>query len=262
MNCFGTLIRHRRLIWNLTVLDVKVRYAGSRLGWLWLVAAPLLILSGYLVLFGVILKVQPHPAMDGLEYGILVAAGLLPWVGFSDSVMRGTSSVLAQRNLMKSRLFPMELIPVTAVCAGLVSQLVGMGLLLIMLTAWGRLSVALVLLPGVLLIQAMLSIGIVWFLSCVNILYRDTTQVVGLFMTVLMLVSPIAYTQQMVPDRLVWVTRMNPLSYLIESYRGVLLAGYELDLWGLATLVCMAVMVMLAGYSYFMHLRRILPDYV
>lgn len=262
MSCFGMLVRYRRLIWDLTVLDVKVRYAGSRLGLIWMVAAPLLILSGYLILFGVILQVRPYAAIDGFEYGILITAGLLPWIGFSESVMRGTGSVLAQRNLMKSRLFPMELIPVTSVCAGLVGQLVGTGLLLIVLMLWDRLSTALVLLPAVLCVQAMLSVGIVWFLSCVNILYRDTSQVVGLLMTVLMLVSPIAYTQEMVPATMEWFIRMNPLSHLIESYRGVLLPGYKLDLVWLAMLTSMAVVVMLAGYSYFMRLRRILPDYV
>lgn len=262
MSCLQMLFRHRRLIWNLTVLDFKVRYAGSRLGLLWMLAAPLLILGAYLILFGRILRVQPDQGMSGLEYGLLVASGLLPWIGFSESVTRGTGSVLAQRNLMKSRVFPMELIPVTAVCAGLVGQVCGTVLLLLVLALHGMLGPNLVFLPFLMALQALFSIGVVWFLSCVNILYRDTSQVVALLLVLLMFLSPIAYTQQMVPAGLELVVRLNPLSYLIEGYREALVFDHVPNLWGLAAFGGVAVAALLAGYHYFMRLRRVLPDYV
>src|SRR2546425_808024 len=125
MECFSLFFRYRRLIWSLVFMDFKVRYAGSRLGLLWTLLSPLLVLGAYLLLFGKILGVRPDPALSSLDYGLLMACGLLPWLGFSEGIMRGTGSVLAQRNLMKSTVFPMELIPVTAVCAGLVIQMCG-----------------------------------------------------------------------------------------------------------------------------------------
>lgn len=262
MSCLQMLFRHRRLIWNLTVLDFKVRYAGSRLGLLWMLAAPLLILGAYLILFGRILRVQPEPGMSGLEYGLMVASGLLPWIGFSESVTRGTGSVLAQRNLMKSRVFPMELIPVTAVCSGLVGQVCGTVLLLLVLALQGMLGPNLVFLPFLMALQAMFSIGLVWFLSCVNILYRDLSQVVGLAIVLLMFVSPIAYTQQMVPAGLELVVRLNPLSYLIEGYRDALLLNHVPNIWGMAIFGGLAVLALQAGYHYFIRLRRVLPDFV
>lgn len=262
MNCLQMLFRHRRLIWDLTVLDLRVRYAGSRLGLFWMLAAPLLILGAYLLLFGRILRVQPAPGMSGLEYGLLVASGLLPWIGFSEGITRGTGSVLAQRNLMKSRLFPMELIPVTAVFAGFVGQLCGTVLLLLVLALHGTLGPTLAFLPLLMILQAMLSIGLVWFLSCVNILYRDTSQAVTLLLVLLMFLSPIAYTQKMVPAGLELVVRLNPLSYLIEGYREVLVFDQAPNLLEVAAFGGVAVAALLSGYHYFMHLRRVLPDYV
>ena len=262
MNCFHMLFRHRRLIWNLTLLDFRLRYAGSRLGLVWMLLAPLLMLGAYLLLFGGILRVQPDQSSTGLEYGLLIACGLLPWIGFSEGVTRGTASVLAQRNLIKSQVFPMELFPVSAVCAGLIGQLCGTLLLLVLLGLRGMLGPNLAVLPFLLILQALFTVGLVWFLSCVNIIYRDTSQVVVLMMVLLMFVSPIAYTQEMAPAGLKLVVELNPISYLIEGYRNALLYNQLPNVRGLVIFGGLTLLVLLAGYRYFMHLRRVLPDYV
>jgi lipopolysaccharide transport system permease protein len=256
------LFRHRRLIWNLTLLDFRLRYAGSRLGLVWMLLAPLLMLGAYLLLFGGILRVQPDQSSTGLEYGLLIACGLLPWIGFSEGVTRGTASVLAQRNLIKSQVFPMELFPVSAVCAGLIGQLCGTLLLLVLLALRGMLGPNLAVLPFLLILQALFTVGLVWFLSCVNIIYRDTSQVVVLLMVLLMFVSPIAYTQEMAPAGLKLVVELNPISYLIEGYRKALLYNQFPNVRGLVIFGGLTLLVLLAGYRYFMHLRRVLPDYV
>ncbi len=256
------LFGHRRLIWNLTILNFKVRYAGSRFGLFWMVLAPVILLSCYLLVFGMILGVRPVQGSTGTDYGLLVACGLLPWLGFSQSVTGGAGSVLAQRNLMKSQLFPMEVVPVTAVCSGLVAQLCGTVLLLVVLAFRGQLGANLLLLPVLLVLQAAFSIGLVWFLSCINILYRDTTQVLGLIMVLLMFVSPIAYTPDMVPAGLQFVISLNPLSYLIQGYREALLFTHSPSIGGLAGFGGIAFLVLLTGHRYFMRLRRVIPDFV
>ncbi len=262
MNCLRMFTRYHRLIWNLTLLELKVRYAGSRLGLLWTIFAPLLLLGAYLLLFGTILRVRVESGFSGMEYGLLVACGLLPWIGFSEGIARGTGSVLAQRGLMKSRVFPMELVPVTAVCAGLVGQLCGTIFLIILLGLHGSLGPNSALLPVLFVLQALFSVGVVWFLSCVNILYRDTSQVVSLVMILLLFVSPIAYTQDMVPAGLKIVVMLNPLSHLIESYRDILFYNHFPNLWSLGAFGGLALLALLGGYQYFMRLRRILPDFV
>jgi len=262
MSCFHMLFRHRRLIWNLTLLDFRLRYAGSRLGLVWMLLAPLLMLGVYLLLFGGILQVRPDQSSTGVEYGLLIACGLLPWIGFSEGVTRGTASVLAQRNLIKSHVFPMELFPVSAVCAGLIGQLCGTLLLLVLLGLRGMLGPNLAVLPFLLILQALFTVGLVWFLSCVNIIYRDTSQVVVLMMVLLMFISPIAYTQEMAPAGLKLVVELNPISYLIEGYRNALLYNQFPNVRGLVIFGGLALLVLLAGYRYFMHLRRVLPDYV
>jgi len=221
-----------------------------------------LVLGTYLLLFGKILGVRPDPALSGLDYGLLMACGLLPWLGFSEGIMRGTGSVLAQRNLMKSTVFPMELIPVTAVFAGLVVQVCGILVLVLVLGFRGVLGLTAFLLPFLVVLQALFTIGVVWFLSCVNIVYRDTSQVIGLLMVLLMFLSPIPYTQEMVPRGLELVVKLNPLSYLIEGYRGALMFNRLPSVPELVTFAGLAFATLLTGYQYFMRLRRELPDFV
>jgi lipopolysaccharide transport system permease protein len=228
---------------------------------MWLLLSPLLLVSAYLLLFGKILAIRPGETGSGLDYGLLIACGLLPWLGFSDGVTRGTSSVLAQRNLMKSRLFPMELIPVTAVCGGLLGQLSAMILLFLVLSVKGTLGANILFLPVLLFLQAMFTVGIVWFLSCINLIYRDTSQVVGFAMVLLMFLSPIAYTRQMVPPNLEAIVQLNPLSYLIEGYREILLFNHLPNLWMIGIFALLAVISLMTGYRYFMRLRRALPDF-
>jgi lipopolysaccharide transport system permease protein len=163
---------------------------------------------------------------------------------------------------MRSQVFPVELVPVTAVCAGLLGQLFATVLLLIALGIRGTLGLNLALLPVLMILQASFTIGVVWFLSCVNILYRDTSQVVGLLLVVLLFVTPIAYTHQMVPAGLELVVTLNPLSYLVEGYRDALLPNHFPNLVGLAVFGGLAVLALLAGHRYFMRLRRVLPDFV
>jgi lipopolysaccharide transport system permease protein len=261
MNCLRMLIRHRRLFWNLILIEFKVRYAGSKAGMVWAVVAPLMILAAYLLVFGGILGIRPQQHASGLEYGLLIACGLLPWLGFSEGVTRGTASVLAQRNLMKSQLFPMELLPVTAVCAGLMTQLCGMAVLLVILGVCGTLGANLAVLPLLILFQLAFTLGVAWFLSCINILYRDTSQVASLVMVLLMFVSPIAYTLDMVPSRLEWVITFNPLAYLIEAYRATLLSRDWPNVWGIGAFAGLAMLLLFMGLRYIMRLRRLLPDF-
>jgi ABC-type polysaccharide/polyol phosphate export permease len=171
-------------------------------------------------------------------------------------------SVLSNRELLKSSLFPAAMPPVAAVLAGLMVQILGTGILIAVLTWRGSVSVSLTAMPLIVLFQALFTIGTVWILSCVNILYRDTSPVLTHTLTLLMFLSPIAYTSQMVPDNLAIIVRLNPLAYLIDGYRTILLEQQFPSVGTLATFGILAVFVLEAGHRYFNRLRGLLSDHV
>ena len=108
----------------------------------------------------------------------------------------------------------------------------------------------------------MFTVGAVWILSCINILFRDLSQIVRLGMVLLMFVSPIAYTAQMVPPGLDLAIALNPLSFVIEGYRDTVLFGRHPELPGMALFGGVALVLLNMGYHYFMRLKKLLPDLV
>lgn len=262
MTCLMSLYRFRRLIWELALLQLRLRHAGSYLGALWVIVAPLAVLGSYVLLFDGVLRVQPNEAAGRFDYGIMIACALLPWAGFSDGVLRGSSSILTQRNLLKSHVFPVELLPVVTTVSALLSQVIGTCLLAGWLFYQGKLGLAAFSLPILIVIQLSFMMGMVWMLACINILIRDISPVLSLGMVVLMLLSPIAYTSSMVPSHLWLLANLNPFGTFIEAYRSAMMFNVSPSIgtilvWGSLSLATLHI-----GYRYFMRMRRLLPDYV
>jgi lipopolysaccharide transport system permease protein len=227
-----------------------------------MVLSPLLMVLVYVVVFFFILRVRLEPNQNSWEYLLTVFCGLLPWLGFSEGLTKGTSSVLANRGLIKASIFPVEFIPVSTVLASLSGQLFSMAVLLIMLMFTGHMGLKVLLLPLIVGLQILLTVGLVWFLSCINVVYRDTSQVLVVLVMVLMFLSPIAYTESMVPSGLKPFLMLNPLYYLIDGYRGVLLMDHAPNVWVIVGFGILSVFVFLAGHRFFMRLKVVFADLV
>jgi lipopolysaccharide transport system permease protein len=262
MKCLVVLYQFRRLIWELTLLQLKLRYAGSYLGVVWVLAAPLAVLMAYVLLFDGILRILPSEATSHVDYGMMIACALLPWAGFSDGILRGSSSVLSQRNLLKSQVFPAELLPVVSAFSAILSQLAGTCLVAGVLLYQGRIGIAVLFLPVMLIVQLMFTVGISWMLACINVLVRDISPLLSLGMVVLMLLSPIAYTSAMVPSHLQQLSQLNPLGYFIEAYRSAMMFNLSPSLWTIMLWIGLSLGVLQVGYLYFMRMRKLLPDYL
>lgn len=262
MDYVQKLYRHRKLIWDLTLLDLRIRYAGSTLGFYWMILNPLLILLVYVLVFGFVLKIRPDPAGGPWDYTLLVFCGLLPWIGFSEGLARGTASVLSNRSLIKSMMFPVELIPITSVLASLLSQIVSMGVLLVLLSVSGYLGAMAVFLPVMVGLQVVFTVGLVWFLSCINVVYRDTSQIIGVMIMLLMVLSPIAYTDSMIPPHLKPFLALNPLYHLINGYRDILFFNRIPDMAAVGVFSLVAVLLLTVGHRFFMRLKTVFADIV
>lgn len=243
-------------------MQLKLRYAGSYLGVVWVFVGPLAVLASYVLLFDGILRVQPSETTSHVDYGAMIACALLPWAGFSDALLRGSSSVLSQRNLLKSHVFPVELLPVAAAFSAMLSQLAGTCLVAAFLLYQGKLGIAILSLPVLIVIQLMFTTGIVWMLACINILVRDISPVLSLGMVVLMLISPIAYTSAMVPSHLQQLSQLNPMGHFIEAYRSAMMFDSLPSMWTMLLWIGLSIGTLHVGYLYFMRMRKLLPDYL
>ena len=263
MNPFSFLWRHRRLILHTTRSDIRARYTGSVLGLAWAVINPLLLLSVYLVLYVVILRIRLPGRPSGLEYALVIFTGLIPWFGFSEAAVASAGSVVANANLLHNTSFPAPVLPVKAVFASLGGQAVGTLVLLVALAAAGRCHWSWLWLLLAVSTQLLLSLGLGWILSAVNVFVRDLGQALSALLLVLMFASPIAFTADfLATTRLRILLSLNPISYLIDLYRAPLLDGRAPALLDLVLGPSFALLVFLAGYRFFVRIRPHLTDHV
>jgi lipopolysaccharide transport system permease protein len=254
------LIHHRRLLAASTLSEVRGRYAGTTLGLVWTVLYPALFLAVYGAVFILIfnIRVGGSTATDSV---LLIGAALIPFLGFSEALGQGVGSVLANRNLVKNTLFPIELIPVRSTLAGSLTMLVGLGVLQIALWLRGLVHPSQALLPVIVSLQVLFTIGVIWPLSALNVVLRDLGHVVSILLLLLMIASPIAYTADMVPHTLLPLLYANPLYYLIVLYKGCLVQG-TVPTQALAIFATVAIGTFWLGFSVFMKFKQIFAEHV
>ena len=258
---FLLLWKYRILLMQTTANEIRARYAGAVLGLAWLFFFPLLFLSVYALIYLVIFKVRLG-LFNSNEYVVLIFCGLIPFLGFAEALGSGVGSVTSNANLIKNTLFPIELIPAKAVLASQCTQIVGSGMLFIALGFVGKISYWSLLFPLIWISQLLFTIGLIWIASSLNVFMRDLQYLVSILILVLMMVSPIAYTAEMVPSGLRPLLGINPLYYIIISYQDSLMLGqFPRDgvLW---VLLGMGVMTFCAGFWFFTRMKKVFADNV
>lgn len=258
---FTVLWSHRRLLLRTTVIDLKTRFAGSVLGIGWLLLQPLLMLAAYSAVYLVILHVR-FAGLSDAQYVAFMFCGLVPFLGFAESLSAGTDSLTSQTALIKSSVFPIEVVPVKAVLTAQVKQLVGVVAILLGVAVTGSWRWTSLLVIPLWSLQVLFMIGLAWLLAPINTYVRDLHGLTGLAISFLMIASPIAYTTEMVPEGLRWALLLNPLYYVIVPWQEAIVYGSvpRMGLWGV--LVAMSLTVFLVGHLFFMRLRSVVVDHV
>ena len=252
--------RYRKVLVAVTRVELEKRYSGSLLGMLWLVLHPVLLLAIYLFVYSVIFRMQ-LPQYQGLDYALFVFCGLIPFIGLSEALSAGTMCIKQNMHLVKNVMLPIELVPVRSVMASLATQIVGLAFLLALLAATGHLSWKALLLPILVVLQALMLVGIVLVLASLAVALTDVGYFVNLMLMLLMFVSPIGYTRDMVPAPFTILVDLNPVTYMAEAYRQVLLVGQPLSPIPLAAFVLVALACYAGGAAFFGRFKSVLADY-
>lgn len=256
---FRIILRHRLLLRQTVSNDLKARFAGSVLGVMWLMLYPLLMLSAYALVYLYIFKIR-FALFTTNEYILLIFCGLIPFLGFCESLGLGIPSVTSNSSLIKNTLFPIDIIPVKSVLNSQCTQFVGMVILLIALGVMGKLTFWALLVVPIWLLQILFSIGLIWILSGLNVYFRDLQNIIAIITLFLMMVSPIAYTADMVPPSLRPFLSANPLFYLITAYQDSLMLGQFPRGNTMAVLTFLGLGFFTIGYWFFSRLKRVFAD--
>jgi lipopolysaccharide transport system permease protein len=258
------VVRNLRRSWRvlraLTIIECRRKYAGSILGVLWYPLYSSLLLGSYCFVYLVVFRVR-YRELGTYEFVLFVFSGLIPYLGFSEAVSSGLGSVKANLALLRNAVFPIELVPVKHVLAANVGLLSSLGLLLLMILPTAYRGWHLLYLPVALISLLLFCLAVVWVLSAVAVVVPDVAQIVNIALLLLMFVSPIAYTIDMVPTRARALVYLNPLTYLIEQFRFALIGMRNSPVWfDAAFLFGCAVAAAIAG-AFFRRMSPIFSDY-
>ncbi len=258
----SSLWRNRNLIHALVEREVVGRYRGSFMGILWSFFNPLLMLTVYTFMFSVVFKARWSGGSESrTEFALILFAGIIVFNVFSECVNRAPGCILNNSNYVKKVLFPLETLPFVALGSALFHSLISiMVWLLAYVLLFGTPHVTTLLLPLILLPIALFSLGLTWALAALGVYLRDVAQVVGIFTTALMFLSPIFYPVSALPETYRPLMQLNPLTPSIEQARDILFWGRipDMSTFGLSMLA--GLLVAWAGFACFQKIRKGFAD--
>lgn len=256
--------RNRQLIAQMTRRDVVGRYKGSAMGLAWSFFNPVLMLTVYTFVFSVIFNSRwgGVGADDSkTQFALLLFVGMLVMGLLSDVLNRAPSLITGNVNYVKKVVFPLEVLPVVAVCSALFHSFISLGVLLAAFVLFnGHLQWSLVFIPLVLLPLVVLATGLAWMLASLGVFLRDIGQFVGIVTTGLMFLAPVFYPISAVPEQFRPFIMANPLTFIIEQAREVLIWGRGPDWLGLGLYALVSLAVAWAGYAWFQKTRKGFAD--
>jgi lipopolysaccharide transport system permease protein len=252
------MVRHRGLVFDLIRREVVGRYRGSAGGLVWSFVHPLLMLAVYTFVFAVVFKARWGTAQgeSNSAFAVILFMGLIVHALFAECINRAPGLILSNVNYVKRVIFPLEILPVVALGSAVFHMVVSV--LILMAFQWflaGRIEPRALWLPAVLLPLMILTLGVAWFLAATGVFVRDIAQTTGILTTVLMFLSPVFYPASSLPEPYRGWLNFNPLTFIIEQARAVVLWGDAPNLRGLALYTLAALVVFAAGYWWFQRTR-------
>ena len=260
MNPWAYLFSYRRLLLGSVVADLRSRYAGSVFGLGWFFLNPLLFLLFYATVYLFIFKLRPL-GMDQASYICHILAGLLPFLAVSEALTAGTQSLSANRDIFKNTVFPPEILVSRIVLSSQVQLLIGLVILIGVGAVRSGLHLSLLLLPLLLFLQVLFLIGVCWMFSLVNLVFRDLQNIMSFLVMAIMVASPIAYTPDMVPEKIRFFLYLNPMAHFILIYQSIVVHGESPPMSSLVTVTVLSVVVFTMGFFMFTRLKKVIANY-
>jgi len=259
---FATLVRNRSLLRHLIRREIAGRYRGSVLGILWSFINPLVMLAVYTVVFGFVFKSRWGSSGESVQsFSLVLFAGLIVFNLFSECISRAPSLILNNVNYVKKVVSPLELLPWVSLGAALFHFAIGLFVVVAFNVVVNHsFQWTLFLLPVLLIPLGLCVVGLSWLLAALGVFLRDIGQVMGLVLSVLMFLSPLFYPVTAIPERFRPFLYLNPLTYVIDQARGLILWGQVPSPLSLASYTLGAAGLAYLGFYFFQRARKGFAD--
>lgn len=241
------------MIASLVKKDLRGRYKGSVLGFLWTFVNPLLQLAVYSVVFSSVMKVA-----NVEKYYLFLFVALIPWIFFSSSLTGGAMTILGNKNMITKIYFPREVLPIAYVTSCFVNMLFSFIVVfaVVIISGVGINFLAILTLPLVMAVEYIFALGTALIVSAVNVYFRDLQHILGIISMAWMYFTPIVYSINDIPEKWQKLFRLNPMCHIITAYRDILYYKQLPDIPALLITGAVSLIVLIAGAAVFGKLKR------
>jgi len=253
------LFSYRELLYSITIREIKVRYKQSILGILWAILQPLSLMAVFTIIFSKFAKIPS----EGIPYPIFCYAALLPWTFFSTSLSFAIPSLVNNSDLINKIYFPREIFPISSVFAAFIDYAIASSIFFVMMIFYKvQITLGIFLIVIILPIQIILTLGIAFLFSSLNVYYRDVRYAIPLIIQIWMYASPVIYPITMIPEKYRILYMLNPMAGIIDGYRKIILHGVSPDWNYLLLSAGVAIILLTLSYKYFKKVEMVFADII
>ena len=257
---FRELLRYRELFYFLAWRDILVRYKQTVIGVAWSVIRPLLTMVVFTVVFGRLARLPS----EGVPYPILVFSAMLPWQYFANAMQESSNSLIAESRLISKVYFPRLIVPASSVIVSAVDFLISLALLGLLMLGYGFVpSWTLLFMPFFFLLATLAALGVGFWLSALNVKYRDFRYIVPFLVQFGLYVSPVGFSSSVVPERWRLLYSLNPMVGVIDGFRWCVQGtASSIYLPGFLLSAVISVLAFFSGVWFFRRTERFFADFI
>ena len=259
---FLSFWRNRGLIMQMSRREVIGRYRGSVMGLLWSFFNPILMLAVYTFVFGVVFRARWGTGEESkADFAIILFSGMIVHSLFAECINRAPNLILSNVNYVKKVVFPLEILPWVTMGSTLFHTVISVLVLLIFFFGINfYLNWTVVFLPALLIPLVVFTMGISWFLASTGVFLRDVGQTTGIITTVMMFLSSVFYPVSTLPETYRLLLHINPLTFIIEQTRDIIIWGRLPNWQGLGIYLIISLIVAGLGFVWFQKTRKGFAD--
>lgn len=259
----STLYQRRWLAVYFAQRELSRVYRGSYLGFLWALLAPLLMIVLLTLVFSEIIGIKFREVIgdSSLNFGLFLYCGLLPFLAFSEALSKATNSIRSNTALVQRVVFPLEVLPLTRAITVQADKVFGLAVLIVVVAVVeGRLNWTILLLPVLIVLQLLFIVGLCYLFAVIGTYLPDIREALRSFVRATFFITPIIWPAGRVPENLSFLVDYNPLAFLVESYRDLVLEGTIPTLASTLWFALFATSLCFVGLALFVRTKQNFAD--
>jgi ABC-2 type transport system permease protein len=263
LGSLATLYNRRWLIKYLAQRQWARSYQGSHLGLVWAFLSPLMMVIMLTVIFSEVIGIRFREVTgdSALNFGLYMYCGLLPFLAYSQALTQGVNVIRRNSNLVQGIVFPLEILPMTTIITSLIQSMFGVGaLMLVLVVLEGRLHLTVLLLPLVIVPQLLFTLGLCYLMAVAGTYVPDIREALKAVVRATFFITPIIWPAGKVPEDWSFLVDYNPLAFLVESYRHLILDGVLPSAEGAIYFSLFALALFVVGLALFNRVKQNFAD--